>query len=777
MTAHLGMVRPGSTIYIPFDTFAGSTGAPITITGLAVGDILIYRQGSVTQRASTTGFTLLDTDGIDFDGITGIHGFSIDLSSNATADFYTAGAQYWVVVSTITVDSQTVSFVAATFWIGYPDAILNTTIATLSSQTSFTLTAGPAEDDALNGCIIVIHDIASAVQLGYALISDYTGSTRTVTLAAGTTFTAAAGDNFACFRPALLPTVAGRTLDVTATGAAGIDWGNLENPTTAVNLSATNIDVDQVVASVSGAVASVTGNVGGNVTGSVGSVATGGITAASIASDAITAAKIADGAIDAATFAAGAITAAVIADGAIDAATLATGTITAAKFAANAIDAAALAADAVTEIQSGLSTLTAAGVRTAVGLASANLDTQLDALPTAAENADAVWDETLSGHLGAGSTGAALNGATAPTAAAVADAVWDEALSGHVGAGSTGEALGAAGGAGDPWITALPGAYSSGQAGYILGTNLNATVSGRASQTSLDTVAGYIDTEIATLTTRLGTPSDLGSGASVAANLADIEAQTDDIGSAGAGLTALASAANLATLAGYVDTEVAAIKAKTDNLPTDPADQSAVEAAITAATSGLALQASVDTLEASATAIEADTQDIQARLPAALVSGRIDASVGAMAANVMTAAAAAADLTTELQSGLATASALSTVSGLVDDLEGRLTSVRAGYLDNLSAGAVALQSSVDSLESGVTLTNAGIDAIFDRTDGVETGYTLRQAMRLIAAAAAGELAGAATTTITLRNISDTKVRITATVDSDGNRSAVVHDVS
>lgn len=49
--------------------------------------------------------------------------------------------------------------------------------------------------------------------------------------------------------------------------------------------------------------------------------------------------------------------------------------------------------------------LDAAGIRSAVGLASANLDTQLDALPTAAENADAVWDEARSGHVGAGSFG------------------------------------------------------------------------------------------------------------------------------------------------------------------------------------------------------------------------------------------------------------------------------------------------------------------------------------------------------------------------------------
>lgn len=39
------------------------------------------------------------------------------------------------------------------------------------------------------------------------------------------------------------------------------------------------------------------------------------------------------------------------------------------------------------------------------------------------------------------------------------------------------------------------------------------------------------------LETRLGTPSNLGSGATIAANLVDIEGQTDDIGVAGAGLT------------------------------------------------------------------------------------------------------------------------------------------------------------------------------------------------------------------------------------------------
>ncbi len=85
-----------------------------------------------------------------------------------------------------------------------------------------------------------------------------------------------------------------------------------------------------------------------------------------------------------------------------------------------------------------------------------------------------------------------------------------------------------------------------------------------------------------------------------------------------------------------------------------------------------------------ATDVETDTADIQARLPAALVSGRMDASVGAMAANVMTAAAAAADLTTELQSGLATAADLATVDTVVDAIKAKtdsLTFTVAGQVD------------------------------------------------------------------------------------------------
>ena len=303
----------------------------------------------------------------------------------------------------------------------------------------------------------------------------------------------------------LQPTIAGRTLDVTNTGAAGIDWANIENPTTAVNLSGTNIDVDQVVASVSG-------NVGGNVSGSVGTVAPGGITAESIAT--------------------------------------------------GAIDADALAADAVAEI---------------------------------------------------------------------ADGVWDEAISGHLTAGSTGNALNAAGSAGDPWSTALPGAYGAGTAGKIVGDNINATISSRASQTSVDTIDDFLDTEIAAIKTKTDNlPTDP----------ADQSAVEAAITTATSGL---ATAANLATVAGYLDTEIAAIladtnemqtdlanggrldllidaiKAKTDNLPTDPADQSAVEAAITAAQ--VALVAEHDATQVTLGTVNTNVSTLLTRITSTLFSG------------------------------------------------------------------------------------------------------------------------------------------------------------
>lgn len=70
------------------------------------------------------------------------------------------------------------------------------------------------------------------------------------------------------------------------------------------------------------------------------------------------------------------------------------------------------------------------------------------------------------------------------------------------------------------------------------------------------------------------------------------------------------------------------------------------------------------------------------------------------------------------------------------------------------------------------------DAFWDVADGIETGLTPRQAMKLLTSALAGKISGGGTTTITIRNaVADTKPRITATVDSSGNRTAITYDVA
>jgi len=60
----------------------------------------------------------------------------------------------------------------------------------------------------------------------------------------------------------------------------------------------------------------------------------------------------------------------------------------------------------------GTATLTAANVRAAIGMAAANLDTQLAAIPTAITNANAVWDELMSNHTTSGTYGGRIVRAT-----------------------------------------------------------------------------------------------------------------------------------------------------------------------------------------------------------------------------------------------------------------------------------------------------------------------------------------------------------------------------
>lgn len=96
-------------------------------------------------------------------------------------------------------------------------------------------------------------------------------------------------------------------------------------------------------------------------------------------------------------------------------------------------------------------------------------------------------------------------------------------------------------------------------------------------------------------------------------------------------------------------------------------------------------------------------------------------------------------------------------------------------MDAIKTKTDLIPASPAATGASMALTAAAVDAVLDEV--VEGTYTMRQLLRLFAAALGGELSGAATTAIAIRDISDTKTRITATVDANGNRSAVTFDLT
>lgn len=117
------------------------------------------------------------------------------------------------------------------------------------------------------------------------------------------------------------------------------------------------------------------------------------------------------------------------------------------------------------------------------------------------------------------------------------------------------------------------------------------------------------------------------------------------------------------------------------------------------------------------------------------------------------------------------------LTGSVGSVTGAVGSV-TGAVGSVTAGVTV---STNSDKTGYALTSGErdsvADALLDRTAGVETGQTFRQWLRVAAAALFGKASGLATTTAVYRNTADSKDRITATVDADGNRTAVTLDVT
>jgi hypothetical protein len=502
---YVGDFRLGTTFDVKFTTRRFSTGAPFTLAGSPV--ISVYENNGTTQ--ATAGITLT----VDFDGVTGLNNVRVVVNTAGLS----SGANHALVITTGTVDGV---------------SVVGEVVANFSVEN----------------------------------------------------------------RSALMPTAGARTLDVSAGGEAGLDWANVGSPTSTVGLSGTtvktatdvatattdiqarlpaalssgNMKVDVLAlsgdttaadnaeaffdgtgyAGTNNVIPTVTTTATATAVTTVNGLAAGVITATSIAADAITAAKVADGTIDAATFATGAITAAAIA--------------------ADAIGASELAADAVTEIQSGLAT--AAALTTVDDFLDTEIAAIIATLGSAGAGLTAVpWNAAWDAEVQSEATDA-LNAYDPPTntemeartiaaasyaTASALDAV-DNFLDTEVAAiladtnelqtdwadgGRLDLLLDGASSAGDPWGTALPGGYTAGQAGKIIGDNINATISSRSTLT-----AAQANTEVDTA-------------------LSDVGLTTTITGRIDAAVTTRASQTSVNTIDDFLDTEIAAIKAKTDLIP------------------------------------------------------------------------------------------------------------------------------------------------------------------------------------------------------------------
>jgi hypothetical protein len=242
-----------------------------------------------------------------------------------------------------------------------------------------------------------------------------------------------------------------------------------------------------------------------------------------------------------------------------------------------------------------------------------------------AAGVQAIWDALTSALTTVGSVGkriadfltgdayvrlgAPVGASISADIAAAPGKVWDITLASHLTSGTTGAALNAAGAAGDPWSTTLPGAYGAGTAGNIIGNRIDAAISTRTKPadtqaavtsvtndvgitqaaadkvwssatrtlTSFGTLVADAATAVWGAATRLltaGTNIVLAKGTGVTGfNDLDAAGVRSAVGLTSANLNTQLAAidADVISTTGAVNTTVLAVKAKTDNLPASPA--------------------------------------------------------------------------------------------------------------------------------------------------------------------------------------------------------------
>ena len=257
-------------------------------------------------------------------------------------------------------------------------------------------------------------------------------------------------------------------------------------------------------------------------------------------------------------------------------------------------------------------------------------------------------------------------------------------------------------------------------------------------------------------------------GTDVAADIIAIKAETADI------------VADTNELQG--DDIPGALSTHDGKLDTVDANVDQIETAVITNAAGTDIAADIIAVKTETANIVADTGELQTDdIPGALSThdgklDTVDANVDQIETAIIT-NAAGTDIAADIIAVKAeTATIVADTNELqTDNIPGAL-STHDGKLDTVDGIVDAIVA--DTGTDGVVLKAAGLnaDAVDEILDEVIEGtITLRQAIRLLLAAACGKLSGGGTATATFRDTGDSTNRIVATVTADGNRTAVTLD--
>lgn len=254
----LGDFRCGATVRLLWDT-AGANGA--SITRATNGTVSIYKDNGTTQ--STTGVSDVE----DFDSLTGIHALSVDTSADAS--FYSAGSEFFAVLSAATIDGQTVNAVLGHFSLERNFAFMGIARrGTAQSATATTLvmdTGATFADNTLTGATVAAYGATQGYwQVRRVLSNTLSNDTLTV-------------DAWSVTPSGTISYIVFMTPPDSFTGTINANVTQISGDSTAAdNLEAALDGTGGVTIT-----AALTGNITGNLSGSVGSVtgAVGSVTA------------------------------------------------------------------------------------------------------------------------------------------------------------------------------------------------------------------------------------------------------------------------------------------------------------------------------------------------------------------------------------------------------------------------------------------------------------------------------------------------------------------